>query len=201
MPEPLRIRIRSDWDAALTYDSLYEESENRPVFVGREVLIAPLVVEITEPNKRGTYLISGYRGTGKTTLLIEALSRAKKQLAASNIRLFPLVLNVSEVSASLGNSAADTPLRLDIDPRRILIALIRTIRDGIQRLPSSDKSLEELAQTVDYVYQKATAARFSSLGKTSQEDTRSRSWELALAIEDKNVLKTLAAISGAVRKL
>ena len=197
MPEPLRIRIRSDWDAALTYDSLYEESENRPVFVGREVLIAPLVVEITEPNKRGTYLISGYRGTGKTTLLIEALSRAKKQLAASNIRLFPLVLNVSEVSASLGNSAADTPLRLDIDPRRILIALIRTIRDGIQRLPSSDKSLEELAQTVDYVYQKATAARFSSLGKTSQEDTRSRSWELALALEDKNVLKTLAAISGA----
>ncbi len=197
MPEPLRIRIRSDWDAALTYDSLYEESENRPVFVGREVLIAPLVVEITEPNKRGTYLISGYRGTGKTTLLIEALSRAKKQLAASNIRLFPLVLNVSEVSASLGNSAADTPLRLDIDPRRILIALIRTIRDGIQRLPSKDKSLEELAQTVDYVYQKATAARFSSLGKTSREDTRSRSWEMALAIEDKNVLKTLAAITGA----
>jgi KaiC/GvpD/RAD55 family RecA-like ATPase len=197
MPEPLRIRIRSDWDAALTYDSLHEESENRPVFVGREVLIAPLVVEITEPNKRGTYLISGYRGTGKTTLLIEALSRAKKQLAASNIRLFPLVLNVSEVSASLGNSAADTPLQLDIDPRRILIALIRTIRDGIQRLPSKDNSLEELAKTVDYVYQKATAAKFSSSGKSSQEDTRSRAWELALAIEDKNVLKTLAAVSGA----
>ena len=197
MPEPLRIRIRSDWDAALTYDSLHEESEDRPVFVGREVLIAPLVVEITEPNKRGTYLISGYRGTGKTTLLIEALSRAKKQLAASDIKLFPLVLNVSEVSASLGNATAETPLQLDIDPRRILIALIRTIRDGIQRLPSKDKSLDELAQNVDYVYQKATAAKFSSLGKTSQEDTRSRSWELAAAIEDKHVLKTLAAITGA----
>jgi hypothetical protein len=63
MPEPLRIRLRPDWDAALTYDSLHEEPENRPVFVGREILIAPLVAEIIEPNKRGTYLISGYRGT------------------------------------------------------------------------------------------------------------------------------------------
>jgi len=77
MAEPLRIRLRPDWDAALTYESLHEEPENRPVFVGREVLIAPLVAEIIEPNKRGTYLISGYRGTGKTTLLIEALSQAK----------------------------------------------------------------------------------------------------------------------------
>ena len=51
MPEPLRIRLRPDWDAALTYDSLHEEPENRPVFVGREILIAPLVAEIIEPNK------------------------------------------------------------------------------------------------------------------------------------------------------
>ena len=92
--EPLRIRIRSDWDTALTYDSLHEEPENRPVVVGREGVIAPLVAEIIEPNKRGTYLISGYRGTGKTSLLIEALSRAKRHLAAKEFRLFPVVLNV-----------------------------------------------------------------------------------------------------------
>ena len=93
--EPLRIRIRSDWDTALTYDSLHEEPENRPVFVGRDGVIAPLVAEIIEPNKRGTYLISGYRGTGKTSLLIEALSRAKRHLAAKEFRLFPVVLNFS----------------------------------------------------------------------------------------------------------
>ena len=115
--DPLRIRIRSDWDTALTYDSLYEESENnndsksRPVFVGREGVIAPLVAELIEPNKRGTYLISGYRGTGKTSLIIEALSRAKKHLAKKNIRLFPVVLNVSEVSASLGNVNSETPIQ------------------------------------------------------------------------------------------
>src|SRR6266581_3919041 len=121
MTEPLRIRIRSDWDAALTYDSLDENVDIRPVFVGRDTLIAPLVAEIVEPNKRGTYLVSGYRGTGKTTLLIEALSRAQKRLP-QNHRLFPLILNVSEVSASLGSSTTTEPNRLDIDPRRLLIA-------------------------------------------------------------------------------
>ncbi|HJX92271.1 MAG TPA: P-loop NTPase fold protein [Pyrinomonadaceae bacterium] len=197
MPEPLRIRLRPDWDAALTYDSLHEEPENRPVFVGREILIAPLVAEIIEPNKRGTYLISGYRGTGKTTLLIEALGRAKKQLTAKQIRLFPLVLNVSEVSASLGDVSSISPMQLDIDPRRLLIALIRTIRDGIFRLPDKDDKLKELAETVNFAYEKATAAKFTRSGTSSQETTSSRAWELALALEDKNVLKTLAVITGA----
>ena len=197
MPEPLRIRLRPDWDAALTYDSLHEEPENRPVFVGREILIAPLVAEIIEPNKRGTYLISGYRGTGKTTLLIEALSRAKKQLRAKQIRLFPLVLNVSEVSASLGDVSSQSPMQLDIDPRRLLIALIRTIRDGIYGLPDKDDQLKKLAETVNFAYEKATAAKFTHGGTTSQETKSSRAWELALALEDKNVLKTLAVITGA----
>src|SRR5947207_1843017 len=108
MADPLRIQIRSDWDAALAYDSLDEGTDNRAVFVGRDTLIAPLVAEICEPNKRGTYLISGYRGTGKTTLLIEALSRAQEQLTTREHKLFPVVLNVSEVSASLGGEPSAT---------------------------------------------------------------------------------------------
>ena len=199
MPD-LEIRIRPDWDTTLTYESLYKKPEEeplkRPVFVGRDILIAPLVAEITEPDKRGTYLISGYRGTGKTTLLIEALGLAKKQLAKRNITLLPLVLNVSEVSASLGNSDSDLPVQLNIDPRRLLIALIRTIRDGIQRLPDKDK-YDKLAATVDNAYQKATASKYSTSGRRSLEDVRTRSRELALALEDKNVLKTLAAVAGA----
>jgi hypothetical protein len=197
MPDHLRIRIRPDWDAALTYDSLHEEPENRPVFVGREVLIAPLVAEIIEPNKRGTYLISGYRGTGKTTLLIEALSRAKTHLTARKMKLFPLVLNVSEISASLGNASSSMPIQLQIDAQRLLIALIRTIRDGIYRLPEKDESLRQLAQTVNYAYEKATASKFSQAGTSSQENVRNRSWEWALALDDKNVLKTLTVVTGA----
>src|SRR5262249_25574546 len=137
MSEPVSIHIRSDWDAVLTYDSLdddqqtaapaskEEKAEKRSVFVGRESIIAPLVAEIIEPNKRGTYLISGYRGIGKTSLIIEAFSRAKGQLKNKGHKLFPLVLNVSEVSASLGSTSSTTPSHLDIDPRRLLIALLR----------------------------------------------------------------------------
>src|SRR5687768_9844811 len=146
MADPLHIRIRSDWDVALTYDSLDEESDNRAVFVGRDTLIAPLVAEIGEPNKRGTYLISGYRGTGKTTLLIEALTRAQEQLATHDHKLFPLVLNVSEVSASLGNTSSAGPTQLNIDPRRLLIALLRTIDNRIVRLVATDASLSKLAE-------------------------------------------------------
>ena len=195
--EPLRIRIRSDWDTALTYDSLYEEPQNRPVFVGREGVIAPLVAEIIEPNKRGTYLISGYRGTGKTSLLIEALSRAKRHLAAKEFRLFPVVLNVSEVSASLGQVNSDVPIQLDIDPRRLLIALIRQIREGMRRIPQKDAALLQLAETVSYAHEKSTASKFSQSSATGQETMRSRSWEWALAIDDKNVLKSLMVITGA----
>lgn len=197
MKDPLRIRIRSDWDTALTYDSLHEEPENRPVFVGRENVIAPLVAEIIEPNKRGTYLISGYRGTGKTSLIIEALSRAKTQLAAKKFRLFPVVLNVSEVSASLGHVSSDAPIQLDIDPRRLLIALIRQIREGMKRLPDMDEPLKQLAEAVNYAHEKATASKFALSQASGQETTNTRSSEWALAIDDTNVLKILAVVTGA----
>ena len=197
MTEPLRIRIRSDWDAALTYDSLDDPPGSRAVFVGRDTLIAPLVAEIVEPNKRGTYLISGYRGTGKTTLLIEALSRAQKQLTKRDHKLFPVVLNVSEVSASLGSATAATPDRLDIDPRRLLIALLRTMAHRIGVLAATDPELKSLTEKANYAYDKATAYKYAQTTTRAQETTRSRSREFALALEDKNMLKTLALAAGA----
>ncbi len=204
MTEPLRIPIRSDWDAALTYDSLDEESNVRPVFVGRETLIAPLVAEICEPNKRGTYLISGYRGTGKTSLVIEALSRAKTQLP-QDYNLFPLVLNVSEVSASLGGvvasepgANASEPSVLFIDSRRLLIALLRAIAHRIGEFASLSPALKPLADKANNAYEKATAAKFARTITLAQETTRSRSRELVLALEAKSVLKMVAWAIGAM---
>jgi hypothetical protein len=198
MAGPLRIRIRSDWDTALTYDSLDEESERRAVFVGRDTLIAPLIAEIGEPNKRGTYLISGYRGTGKTTLLIEALSRAQVPLTRRRHKLFPLVLNVSEVSASLGDTSSATSTQLKIDPRRLLIALLRTIDHRISRLAATatQTSLGQLAETAHSAYEKATAAKFAQTATRTQETARTRSRELGLALGETNVFKALALVSG-----
>ena len=86
---------------------------------------------------------------------------------------------------------------MDIDPRRLLIALIRQIRDGISRLPPPNDAIKELARTVDYAYEKSTAAKFSVAALSSKEDSRTRWRELALALEDKNILKTLAVVAGA----
>jgi len=209
MSEPVSIRIRSDWDAALTYDSLDEDqpisgppseeevAKSRSVFVGRESIIAPLVAEIIEPNKRGTYLISGYRGIGKTSLIIEAFGRAKDQLKNKGHKLFPLVLNVSEVSASLGTTSLATPNQLDIDPRRLLIALLRTIDHRITRFADTDSTLKSLAEKSHYAYEKATAAKFARTSKVARETARLQSREFILNLENKNLLRTLAMIMGA----
>ena len=107
--DEIKIRLTSNWDAALIYD-LLEDSETpgdsipesaEPVFVGREELLGSIVNAIGQPDRRGTFLVSGYRGAGKTTLVIEAARRAKKRLEHIGFKLLPLVLNVSEVSASM----------------------------------------------------------------------------------------------------
>lgn len=216
MTEPLRIRIRSDWDAALTYDSLDEKAESRPVFVGRKRLIAPLVAEICEPNKRGTYLISGYRGTGKTTLLIEALSQAQDRLPPGH-KLFPLVLNVSEVSASLGTATIEpktgkresdptepsaptnAAAALQIDSRRLLVALLRTIAHRIGDIANKPEyaNLGPLAAQASNAYEKATAAKFARIVTQAQETMLTHAREFALALEAKDILKTLVWVLGA----
>src|SRR5215510_10022095 len=71
-----RIPLKENWDSALTYDVLDPDQERRnsaePVFVGRSELLGSLVNAISRPEIRGTYLVSGYRGAGKTSLVIEA---------------------------------------------------------------------------------------------------------------------------------
>ena len=109
----IALPLARGWDAALTYSSVHEAAKpgEGPFFVGREALLGSLVEAISEPDLRGTYLISGYRGAGKTSLVIEAARRAKPVLEAGEFTLLPLVLNVSEVSASLDSpgDAEQTP--------------------------------------------------------------------------------------------
>src|ERR1700744_2229751 len=83
---PTTLPLISTWDAALTYDVLRPgggatpANVPQPVFVGREELLGSLVNAISEPDRRGTYLISGYRGAGKTSLVIEAGRRSMSRL-------------------------------------------------------------------------------------------------------------------------
>ena len=53
-----------------------------PIIVGREGLLGSLVNAISEKDRRGTYLISGYRGAGKPRWS----SRRRRMLSRSSAR-------------------------------------------------------------------------------------------------------------------
>jgi hypothetical protein len=179
------VELVPGWDAALTYDVL-ESGRLVGVFVGRKDLLGPLVNAIGQPDRRGTYLVSGYRGAGKTTLVIEAARLAKQEL---KIPLLPLVLNVSEVSASLESANEGALPPLGIDPRRLLTALLRALRNQVT--DKADKVAIELIQTA---YEKAEAARYSETSDESAERSHTRTSETSVAV--KRVLHGVCAAAG-----
>jgi hypothetical protein len=186
--DPTVVELIPSWDAALTYDIL-DADDGGPVFVGREDLLGPLVNAIGEPDRRGTYLVSGYRGAGKTSLVIEAARRAKPKLTARGHKLLPLVLNVSEVSASLETAEAAELPKLAIDARKLLTALLRSLRNG---LPDDDP----VAGMVRRAYAKAEASQYTETAQRRAEAARSEKVETSVSAAIPNVLKAVAAVAG-----
>jgi hypothetical protein len=186
--DPTIVELIPGWDAALTYDVLASD-DGGPVFVGREDLLGPLVNAIGQPDRRGTYLVSGYRGAGKTSLVIEAARRAKPKLTACDHKLLPLVLNVSEVSASLETAEATELPKLGIDARKLLTALLRALRNG---LPDDD----EVSGMVRRAYAKAEASQYSETAAQKAEAARMVKAETSVSAATPNALKALAAVAG-----
>lgn len=216
-------RIRADWDTSITYDVLRAKGATIPVFVGRAELLQPLVATICETRKRGTILISGHRGTGKTTLLIEALRQAGIALEKSSVegareksptngqaspaaaaratgdkqkRLLPIVLNVSEVSASLEQETQESR-GLSIDPKRLLIALMRSFAYQRRRgTHFDDASFADLRKLIDDLYIKAIAADFSRSTESGKDEASSVERDVELSLKVENVLKAAPFLTG-----
>ena len=155
------VNLKPTWDSALTYDLVDDAKPGTPpgIFVGRESLVGPLVNAISQPSQRGTYLISGYRGVGKTSLVIHAMREAGKKLRTDRWSILPIVLNVSEVSASLETADETAVAQLRIDARRLLTALLRAVRNKLSG--TRDKQLRVLADKVEATYRKAQATTFT----------------------------------------
>ena len=176
-PSALEIELNPEWASSLSYDLLDQPEGRRPIFVGRQHLLDPLVADIKHPEKTGAYLISGYRGSGKTTLLIEALRRAQ-QPDTSTRRQFVVVLNVSEVSASLESAAEKSSESITIDPRRLLIALLRSLSNRVRSYESNDKNKKLSAQLkarIAETYDKAIAVTYTQASSARREREESRS--------------------------
>jgi hypothetical protein len=219
-PTPVRkLSLTAGWDAALTYDALRAprageeqiEAARRAVFVGRSELVGSLVNAISRPDLRGTYLVSGYRGAGKTSLVIEAARQAAPRLKTR--RLLPLVLNVSEVSASLDAASETTTIQpLGIDARRLLTALLRALRNELDETrPATPPShpgrpwfrrpetpVDPLAQTralVAQACQKAEATQYSRRAQEGAESTRTETRSFTRSLQVANVMKLMSAVA------
>lgn len=186
------VPLRKGWDSLLTYDAIVKNGDRPGIFVGRRELLEPLVATIADRDKRGTVLVSGHRGTGKTTLVIEALRQARRALARDSRRgLLPIVLNVSEVATSLhGGGAAG---QLDIDPKRLLVSLLRAFR---QRRDLIDEAEEARRDQIDALYLKATAAEFRALDSTGATRTETLARSSGASVRIDEAFKGLLAPAG-----
>ena len=162
-PPRMVIDLNPTWASSLAYDFLDRATEAKPIFVGRQHLLDPLVADIVNAQKSGAYLISGYRGAGKTSLLIEALWRAQQRAKENNSagKQFVVVLNVSEVSASLEFGAEKTIEPITIDPRKLLIALLRSLTNRVRSFETNGQTLSSQLKEV------ASQGRLVSCAKSS----------------------------------
>jgi Cdc6-like AAA superfamily ATPase len=186
------IRLKDNWDASLGYDVLEEDAATAadPIFVGRQELLGPIVNAIGQTDRRGTYLISGYRGAGKTSLVIEAARQARAKLESDDWHILPVVLNVSEVSASLSDASRSTVGPLQVDARRLLTAMLRQLRNRLPVRPDEkDENKANLARKIDWAYTKADAATYVQRSQQRLENRRTELIESRLDAKLSNVLK------------
>ncbi|HTI42095.1 MAG TPA: P-loop NTPase fold protein [Vicinamibacterales bacterium] len=192
--------VKPEWDSTLTYDDLETDATGGLSFVGRQELLDIIVGAIRHPDRRGTFLVSGYRGAGKTTMLIQAIRLSQKGLPAK-WTLLPLVLNASEVSAALpppsapaGQPAASVSLQ--IGPQQLLTALIRTLRNYAESSPGQSLPAN-LRTRINDAYRKAIAKEYSRSEGTSAQQSRTVAREFELKLTTADAYKSLSAAGAA----
>lgn len=133
-----KIHLRKDWDARvkLTPPNLLSNPDNLHQFVGRKNIIEHLKNDIIR--KRGwTYLISGVRGSGKTSTVVQAINKAWQELESRRseetepIILFPLIIGASEISG-LVKGDKKTGTGVSFNPKTMLYAVIRAVEEGLR---------------------------------------------------------------------
>src|SRR4029077_13410991 len=83
-----------------------------------------------------------------------AARRAHATLEKQGLALLPVVLNVSEVSASLSDASETVAPQLQIDARRLLTALLRALRNNLRELPDSNRD-DDAEKRVEKTYRTA----------------------------------------------
>lgn len=148
----MRIVLKRDWDIQITRPLNGEKVRGH--YSGRNIELNMLTNEILR-GKKGSILISGYRGVGKTSLvyksLWDVLNREDKTII--------VFLNATQLEAGFSSKIDEDSKS---NPRKILENLIRGLFITISRENSLN---EEIKEKIEELYKIATA---SSFGKSEE---------------------------------
>ncbi len=156
----MKIVLKYDWDIPISPPLDIEDSALLHAAVEKEIghyggrwhESNKLVNELLRKPK-GSILISGYRGVGKTSLVYKALLELKKK----NNEIIIVMLNAAHLEAGLRNDPANAKILSQTDPQKIIQNLIRRLYSTTKgsELPDNTKA------DIDKLYKMAVAAEFN----------------------------------------
>ncbi len=82
----------------------HDRTENAHLFVGRKIIIDKLVDLLKSKSRRGSYLIAGYRGAGKTSVINRAIKEFRGEKGSKRVGFI--------VRINLGDNSQLTPLNI-----------------------------------------------------------------------------------------
>ena len=137
-----RIILKKDWD--IPPKILLSDGKFTGYFVGRKRELDLLVNEILHKS-RGSILVSGHRGVGKTSFVYKALSLALEK----DKNILVVLMNAAQLEAESQNKS--------INPRKIIENLIRRFYTVIRDTKNLKKDIKE---AVERLYKKAISEEF-----------------------------------------
>ncbi len=148
----MRIVLKRDWDVQIARPLNGETPRGH--YSGRNLELNMLANEILR-GKKGSILISGYRGVGKTSLVYKSLWN----VLSKKREVIIVFLNATQLESGFYTEINENK---KIDPRKIIENLIRGLFITISKDDSINNELEE---KIKDLYKKATA---SSFGKSEE---------------------------------
>lgn len=181
-------------DDALLFSAYLKDSFRDPIeyfqkgglFVGRNLELSRLKSIVTNRGS-ATILLSGARGSGKTSLVRKAVSEAKE----NGIKAFPLVIDVPIISPSRTESAS-------LENRRnILLTLVRSLyfaQEDNSDIKLKDKALLESLYKRTYLLEEKNSEAISSGSVQKVKEVQTTKRELKTTFEINNA--TLKVITN-----
>jgi len=141
-----RIILKENWDLPpkILLEKGKEKENFKGYFVGRERELNLLVNEILHKN-RGSILISGYRGVGKTSLVHKALSMALEK----DKNILVVLMNAAQLEAEAQGE--------ELNPKSIIENLIRRLYTAIRYREGLENKIKK---HVENLYKKTVSKDF-----------------------------------------